>query len=57
VKVKMMPRGEYLKYYAKDEEGNYIGSEEPAEDCSLRSRISGGEVWSLIMKLYQGRTR
>jgi hypothetical protein len=36
VKVEMMPRGEYLKYYAKDEEENYIGSEEPAEDYSLK---------------------
>lgn len=31
-----MTRGEYLKHYAKDEEGNYVGSEEPAADCVLK---------------------
>jgi len=31
-----MTRGEYLKHYAKDEEGNYVGTEEPAEDCVLK---------------------
>lgn len=30
-----MTRREYLKHYAKDENRNYIGTEEPAEDCIL----------------------
>jgi hypothetical protein len=34
--VKQMTRGEYLKHYAKDEEGYYIGTEEPAGDCVLK---------------------
>jgi hypothetical protein len=38
--IKQMPRGEYLKYYAKDDAGSYIGTEHPAEDCILK----GGDV-------------
>ena len=34
--LKQIPRGEYLKHYAKDEEGKYIGTEDPAEDCILK---------------------
>ncbi len=35
--IKHMPRGDYLKHYAKDPDtGLYIGSEEPAADCILR---------------------
>lgn len=33
--IKHMTRREYLKYYAKDDEGRYIGTEEPAKDCIL----------------------
>lgn len=34
--MKEMKRGEYLKHYAKDDDGKYIGTEEPADDCILR---------------------
>ena len=34
--IKQIPRGEYLKHYAKDEASKYIGTEEPAVDCILR---------------------
>lgn len=34
--MKQMSRREYLEHYAKDDQGKYIGSEEPAEDCILR---------------------
>jgi hypothetical protein len=36
--LKKMKRGDYLKHYAKDEQGSYIGTEEPADDCILRGR-------------------
>jgi hypothetical protein len=34
--MKSITRGEYLKHYAKDDEGKYCGAEAPAEDCILR---------------------
>jgi hypothetical protein len=34
--MKEMTRGEYLKNYAKDDQGKYTGTEDPAEDCILR---------------------
>jgi hypothetical protein len=34
--IKQIPRGEYLKYYAKDDDGVYIGTEDPAKDCMLK---------------------
>ncbi|KAF7503378.1 hypothetical protein GJ744_003942 [Endocarpon pusillum] len=34
--MRRIQRGEYLKHYAKDEQGAYIGTEGPAEDCILR---------------------
>jgi hypothetical protein len=36
--MKKVRRGEYLKHYAKDDQGNYCGTEEPAEDCILRGK-------------------
>ncbi|KAF2120323.1 hypothetical protein BDV96DRAFT_567060 [Lophiotrema nucula] len=33
--VRKMPRGWYVKHYAKDSEGNYIGTEKPAADAGL----------------------
>jgi hypothetical protein len=36
--MKKVKRGDYLKHYAKDEQGNYMGTEEPAEDCILRGK-------------------
>jgi hypothetical protein len=33
--VRQMPREYYLKHYAKDEEGNYIGTEKAAADAAL----------------------
>ena len=34
--IKQVQRGEYLKFYAKDERGRYVGTEEPAVDCILK---------------------
>jgi hypothetical protein len=36
--MKKVRRGEYLKHYAKDDQGNYSGTGEPAEDCILRGK-------------------
>jgi hypothetical protein len=36
--MKQMQRGEYLKHYAKDEQGNFAGTEEPADNCILRGK-------------------
>ncbi|KAJ9603635.1 hypothetical protein H2200_011821 [Cladophialophora chaetospira] len=33
--MRRVPRREYLAHYAKDDNGKYIGSEEPAPDCIL----------------------
>jgi len=33
---KQMTPADYLKYYAKDAQGRYTGSEDPAVDCILR---------------------
>ena len=33
--VRKMTRDCYLKHYAKDEEGNYVGTERPFPDASL----------------------
>lgn len=35
--MKDMKRSEYLKYYAKDDDGNYIGTRDPAPDCILKN--------------------
>ncbi|KAK5946629.1 hypothetical protein PMZ80_000772 [Knufia obscura] len=36
--MKDMTRAEYLKHYAKDDNGKYIGTEEPASDCILNTK-------------------
>lgn len=36
--IKRMTRGEYLKHYCMDEQDNYAGTEEPAEDCILKGK-------------------
>lgn len=33
--VRKMPRRHYLAHYAKDENGNYVGTEKPAVDAGL----------------------
>lgn len=33
--IRKMPREWYLKHYAKDAEGNYVGTEKPAADAGL----------------------
>jgi len=49
--IKQIKRGEYLKHYAKDEQGWYCGTEEPAEDCILKEEdpvkksMRSGEGW------------
>ncbi|KAF1950011.1 hypothetical protein CC80DRAFT_497036 [Byssothecium circinans] len=35
VMVRKMPREHYLKHYAKDPEGNYVGTGKPAADAGL----------------------
>lgn len=35
VVVRRMQREQYLKHYAKDAEGNYVGTEKPAVDAGL----------------------
>ncbi|ETN36314.1 uncharacterized protein HMPREF1541_08591 [Cyphellophora europaea CBS 101466] len=39
--MKKMPRRDYLKHYAKDDNGRYCGTEAPAEDCILRGEDVG----------------
>lgn len=36
--MKDMTRAEYLKHYAKDDNGKYIGTEEAANDCILTAK-------------------
>ncbi|KIW67766.1 hypothetical protein PV04_06996 [Phialophora macrospora] len=35
IDMRQISRREYLKHYAKDEHGGYIGTDDPAEDCIL----------------------
>lgn len=35
--MKQVTRGDYLKYYAKDDDGNYTGTMDPAPDCILNT--------------------
>lgn len=35
--MKQVTRGDYLKYYAKDDNGNYTGTMDPAPDCILNN--------------------
>lgn len=35
--MKDMKRSEYLMYYAKDDDGKYIGTRDPAPDCILKN--------------------
>ena len=35
--MKDVTRAEYLKHYAKDDDGNYTGTHDPAPDCILRN--------------------
>lgn len=35
--MKDMRRSEYLMYYAKDDDGNYVGTKDPAPDCILKN--------------------
>lgn len=35
--MKKVTRGDYLKYYAKDDDGNYTGTMDPAPDCILNN--------------------
>jgi hypothetical protein len=47
VAVRKMKRSHYLKHYAKDSHGDYIGTEAPAHDASLvyvPSRSSKAEI-------------
>jgi hypothetical protein len=36
--TKKVTRGDYLKYYAKDEKGFYCGTDDPAADCILKQK-------------------
>ena len=47
--VRKMTREHYLKHYARDAEGNYIGTEKPAVDAGLvfvPGKSSNEEIWS-----------
>lgn len=35
--MKQVTRADYLKYYAKDDDGNYTGTMDPAPDCILNN--------------------
>lgn len=35
--IRQIPRSEYLKHYARDEQGRFAGTEEPAADCMLNA--------------------
>jgi len=36
--MKDMTRAEYLKHYAKDDNGKYVGTEKPASDCIINGK-------------------
>lgn len=38
--MRPVTRALYLKYYAKDENGKYMGTEDPAKDCYLNAEDS-----------------
>jgi hypothetical protein len=56
--VRKMPREHYLKHYAKDDEGNYIGTEKPAVDAGLvfvPSKITPEDLLEQVHKVAFGR--
>ena len=53
VVVRKMPRGYYLKHYAKDSEGRYIGTEKPAADAGLVFVASKGTPEELLAQVHK----
>ena len=56
--VRKMTRDHYLKHYAKDAEGNYIGTEKPAVDAGLvfvPGKSSSEEILEQVRKVAFGR--
>ncbi|KAF2848419.1 hypothetical protein T440DRAFT_481005 [Plenodomus tracheiphilus IPT5] len=56
--VRKMTREHYLKRYAKDAEGNYIGSDRPAEDAGLvfvPGKSSDQELLEQVRKVAFGK--
>lgn len=54
VVVRKMKRKQYLKHYAKDAEGNYIGTENPAADAGLvfvMGKSSGDDILEQVRKV------
>lgn len=46
IQVKIITREEYWKHHAKDENGKYIGSEDPAEDAGVVKGLNWSRVYS-----------
>lgn len=56
--VRKMPRSHYLKHYAKDSEGKYVGTEKPAVDAGLvfvASQSTPEDVLAQVNKVAFGR--
>lgn len=56
--VRKMPREWYLKHYAKDAEGNYVGTEKPAVDAGLvfvPSKSTADDLLQQVQKVAFGK--
>jgi len=56
--VRKMTRDCYLKHYAKDEEGNYVGTERPFPDASLvfvQSKSTDADVLDQVEEVAKGK--
>ena len=56
--VRKMKRSHYLKFYAKDVEGNYVGTEKPAADAGLvfvSSKSTPDEMLAQVRKVAFGK--
>ncbi|KAL5455394.1 hypothetical protein PMIN06_004478 [Paraphaeosphaeria minitans] len=51
--VRKMPREWYLKHYAKDVEGNYVGTEKPAVDAGLVFVLSKSTPDDLLQQVHK----
>ena len=57
--VRKMTRDCYLKHYAKDDDGNYVGTESPYPDAGLvfvQSKSTDADVQEQIERVAQGRS-
>ncbi|KAJ4288596.1 hypothetical protein N0V90_011833 [Kalmusia sp. IMI 367209] len=56
--VRKMPREWYLKHYAKDAQGNYVGTEKPAADAGLvfvPSKSTPDDILQQVRKVAFGK--